>query len=293
MFKKKLSLALDKLEITYYRDAKWIAQFNYASDDDTRFFGDLNQIQIKRQECKNYTFEYSVSYYYEGRTHLIGYLYWGHVKAKRQDIYFSYTNESLYNVFLLSLRFYIETSLGLTFFRVSKIDIALDTNFNIVKRFYKVLRNPQYVLYLNGKKTPADMNTYIRDIEGHYVGSRNEPYKYKTFYIHNSKKTMIIRGYNKSLEIAEESGKYYVEHHAEHHVGCGDLYRFEISCKNCELIQTTLNSLGVKYQDEIYSKLQSNSFLFDFFQNVSNRLIKYSFRKKSYSLIEVIFNEGT
>lgn len=283
MARIKTHICIDKLEITYSASNDWKDYYDSFAEGQV---DKHDELFLERKPSKYYKSEFNVFCYDpEGDKRLIGLLYWGSFNKNRQKIYFSYSNEALYDDFLLASRFYIEEALGLNFENISKIDIAIDANVNVVKRFYKIYRDSTYDLILNGRKVTSDMDAYISDVEGHYVGSRNKPYKHKTFYVHNRDRSLELRAYNKSLEIQEESGKTYIEHH----VGFGNLYRLEVSCKNHKQISKSLNALGIKYEDDIFCKLQFNPFLFSLFEEINKRLIRFSVNRKAYSLTELIF----
>lgn len=282
MTRYKYNIVIDKLEISYSASEEWKAHFEDVGKDHTE---SRDQLVLKRNESTIYTNEYDVRCFIDGHEQSIGLLYWGSPNQYRQRIYFSYCNKALYNDFLLASRFYIEEALGLTFERISKLDIAIDSNLNVVKRFYKYLRNADYDLILNGTKE-SNMDEYITDIEGSYSGSRKNPYKHKTFYVHNRDRTLEIRGYNKSLEIAEKSGKEYIERNA----GFGGLYRLEVACKNHKQIMKTLHDLGIIYEEDLYAKLQLEEFLLLLFENFSRRLIRFTYKRKSYSLTDLFFD---
>lgn len=284
----KFHIAIDKLEITYTAPDSWREHF---SDIPDLYTEKCDLLILERKPSRHYKYEFNVFCEEdEGEKQLIGMLYWTSYNKNRPDVYFSYENEALYkdNEYSLHCRFYIEEVLGLEFKQISKIEIALDTNISVVRRFYKVLRDESFDVILNGKKLHSDMKRNISGIAGNYNGSRANPYKNKSFYIHNNSDSndLQVVGYNKSLEIENESEKTYIEKE----IGFGGIYRLEVRCNNHKQIRKVLDNLGW-YEEDLYSKLQIEEYRFLLFENICNRLIRFSKRRKIHSLTDIIFND--
>ncbi len=288
----KYKLVVDKLEITYIAPDGWNDFFEaqiQAKKSDEPLQIKFDDLILERKESRKYKFEFNVFYYdgYNSKT-LIGLIYWESFNVNRKDVYFSYTNKALYDdkEFLLHGRFYIGDALGLTFKQISKLDIALDSNINIVKRFYKIFRNENYSVIINGKKTSDAMNELVPEVDGHYFGSRESPYKHKTFHIRNGSKSkdLQIIGYDKSLEIEEKSGKTYIE---DEDGFCG-IHRLEVRCGSHKQIAKILNDLKWSEED-LYIRLSDEESRLLLFENISRRLIRFTQQRKSYSLTDLIF----
>lgn len=282
----KFNIVIDKLEITYTASDEWREHFKNIPD---RYKEKRDQLILERKDSQSYQYEFNVFYRDDnGIKRLIGLLFWGSYNKNRSNVYFCYENESLYydKEYLLYCRFYIEEALGLKFKQISKLDIAIDSTVNIVTRFYKIFRDESYSIILNGKKLPPDMDVDITDIVGHYYGSRRHPYRRKSFHIRNNSASHDLQmvGYNKSLEIAAQSDKKYIEKAA----GFGDIHRLEVRCSSHKRIKKVLDDIGWMEED-LYSKLQIEEYRLYLFENISNRLIRFSKKRKTYSLTDVIF----
>lgn len=290
----KYKLVIDKLEITYIRPGWWDKFFESNSKSLTEQDNKptpikFDELLLERKISRKYKYEFNV-FYYDGNNHktLIGLIYWDSYNVNRNDVYFSYTNEALYkdNEQLSHGRFYIGETLGLTFKQISKLDIALDSNINIVKRFYKIFRDESYSVIINGKKTSDAMNELVPEVDGHYFGSRKSPYKHKTFHIRNGSKSKDLQvvGYDKSLEIEEKSGKTYIE---EEDGFCG-IHRLEVRCGSHKQISKILKDLKWS-EEELFIRLSDEETRLLLFENISRRLIRFTKQRKSYSLTDLIF----
>lgn len=218
----------------------------------------------------------------------IGSLYFGSPNPNRQYIYLLFENAALYDDYLLASRFYIESVLGLEFLRVSKIDVAADFNFNVVSRFYRLFKDPDYDLIINGKKV-ADFWTTIPEVL-HIAGNTNRkrPFAHHMPVVKNANGSMLMRTYDKSKEIEEESGKEYIRENA----GFNRLYRLEVSLGSHKVVKKVLDTLAMT-DEELYALLGHESTLIDFLVSALNKLVRVSRRRRSYGILDVILpDEG-
>lgn len=283
MKKTKYNLSIDKLEITY--QATQQVRDALAAIEERKV---INEVVVKRVEKplqyqhefllfgKDYNEEQGV---FERQ---IGVLYFGSLNQNRQYIYINFDNAVLYDTYLLASRFYVEEALGLDFLRVSKIDLALDLNINVVRRINRIYRDDSLSLVILNKRYES-MDETVNEVLHIAKGTRQTPMKNRSFYIVSKHKSLMLRCYNKSAEL-KESHKDYIPIIS----GKLPMYRLEVSLANHKTIAKTLAKLGVTYEEEVYSKLQSEDFLFSLFLTTLNRLIRVNKGRKSYNLLECL-----
>ena len=248
----------------------------------------INEITVDRVEKpQHYQHEfllYGKDYSVERGEHVraIGVLFFGSLNENRQHIYISYNNAALYDTYLLAARFYVEAALGLEFYRVSKLDIALDLNINVVRRFYRLYRDEAYSFVVLNRRY-KDLDEIVKEVLHVATGTRKRPLKNRSFYIESKDKSLALRCYNKSLELAD-SNKEYIPNVS----GKLPMYRLEVSLANHKNIAKTLALLGVYDAEEVYSKLQDDNFLFSLFLTTLNRLVRVNKGRKGYNLLECL-----
>lgn len=283
--KHSYKINLDKLEITYTASNELK---DYIANNDVVLF---NELKLIKQESRMYTNEYAIwgSDYNKDKggvyNRLIGFIYFGCPNPNRQNVYVSYLNECLYDNYMIASRFYIEESIGLEFKCVSKIDIAIDFNFNIINRLYKLYKNNNYNLIVNRKKI-ENLNTIVKDVV-HIAGNNNRkrPFANPTFYIHNDNHSLSLKAYNKTNEINQSSNKQYIVDN----IGFNRLYRLEVSCANHKVIKKSLDMINLT-DEELYSKLQDETTLILLFMNILDRLIRVQYKRKSLNILSVMLN---
>lgn len=284
MRKYKAVINVDRLELTYQSNESLKL---VLSDTEVSEFA-FGNLRLLREQSRLYSHEFLImgtDYDEEhGETERpIGTLYFGSPNPNRQYIYLLFENAALYDEYLLASRFYVESVLGLEFLRVSKIDIAVDFNFNVVNRFYRLFKNPDYDLIINGKKV-ADIRTTIPEVM-HIAGNTNRkrPFAHHMPVVKNVNGSMLMRAYDKSKEIEEESGKEYIKENA----GFNRLYRLEVSLGCHKVVKKVLDTLALT-DEELYSLLGHEGTLIDFLVSALNKLVRVSHRRRSYGILDVI-----
>ena len=277
-------ISLDRLELTY--ESNESLKLVLSDTEESEFV--FGQLRLVREQSRLYSHEFLIlgSDYDEehGETERsIGSLYFGSPNPNRQYIYLLFENAALYDDYLLASRFYVESVLGLEFLRVSKIDIAADFNFNVVNRFYRLFKDPDYDLIINGKKV-ADFWTTIPEVL-HIAGktNRKRPFAHHMPVVKNANGSMLMRAYDKSKEIEEDSGKEYIREKA----GFNRLYRLEVSLGSHKVVKKVLDSLAMT-DEELYALLGHESMLIDFLVSALNKLVRASRRRRSYGILDVI-----
>ena len=146
---------------------------------------------------------------------------------------------------------YIEQALNLNFFRISKLDICLDSNLNVIDRFYKLLKDDKQTIIINNKAI-KDRQSIIDNIIHLSSGSLQSIRKIKSFVIKGNEMELV--GYNKSVEI-EKTGKDYIKDN----LGLDKkIYRLEIRLKNYKLINNALQYCNVNMEELYYHPFDEN-----------------------------------
>lgn len=276
------TINVDRLELTYEKNEPLQTML---SDNTINEF-EFDSLRLIRENSRMYSHEFIVyGSDYDEKLGVIerplGHLHFGSPNPNRPYIYLVYDNAALYSDYLLASRFYVEEALGLEFLRVSKCDVAVDFNFNVVNRFYRLFKNPDYDLIVNGEKV-KDMKSVVRDVL-HVAGdtTRHRPFAHHTPIIKNADSSMLVRAYDKGKEIDAESGKEYIREKA----GFKRLYRIEVSLGCHRVIKKVLERLDLT-EENLYALLQDEKTLIAFFRVALNSLVRVSRKRKSMSVLE-------
>lgn len=268
--RKQSRINLDKLELTYTTSDE---VRTYLSDKNVQRY-EFESVTLIREQSRLYENEFSIILQdYDEVLGVfdccIGHLHFGSPNPNRQHVYLVYENQALYNTMYVAIRYYLEDVLGLEFRQVSKIDIAVDFNFNIICRFYKLYKNSEYNLIINGKKVEG-VEQKVADVI-HIAGNntRKRPMANPMPIIKNSDGSLSLKAYNKTREIEDESHKDYISVA----VGFARMYRFEVSCRNHKTLKPSLNRLGMSEVD-LYTGLQNEDALSRLFCALLDRMIR-------------------
>lgn len=284
---KRYAINIDRLEITYLASDELKKYLSNKERSEFCFDG----ITLRRCECRNYENEFAIITtdldkerdIYE---RCIGHLHFGSPNPNRQNVYVLYENDALYNKMWLAVRFYIEEALGLEFKQISKLDIATDFNFNIIRRFYQVYKDGNLDLIINGKKIHG-LNTKVRDVV-HITGNttRKRPFANPTPVVKNADGSLTLRAYNKDNEIDETSGKEYIRDAT----GFSRLWRLEVSCKTHKALKSVLDKLGMTDED-LYADLGIERVKICIFKAMIDKLIRVRRTRHGFSLIDVMLDD--
>ena len=160
-------------------------------------------------------------------------------------VWISLNNETLYcdRFFFLA---YIASTLGLELHNVTKLDLCLDTPFNVSKAVWRYIKNKSITTILNGKKV-IDRDEDRPELSRTINGSLNKD-KYMTLNIkqrnaiRDKSKGITVISYDKEAEIRNVSGKRYI---LDHYGNPKRLYRTEVHLNN-EDISHYLNTHGIE-----------------------------------------------
>ena len=157
--------------------------------------------------------------------------------------FFSFENSSLYTVFgvtadcskanWVDMLLPICDDLGLVFNNITELEVALDTETNIIYRLRKLIKDVgNYDMYLNGRKVEAGAT--MESYGEYYERTREQLSRRPTLYFRQSKDTdMSLRIYDKATELREHSP----EKAARYHEWLGwtttdKIYRAEVTMHN-------------------------------------------------------------
>lgn len=149
-----------------------------------------------------------------------------------RKVWISLSNETLYSDRFFFLD-YIATSLGLELHNITKLDLCLDTPFNVSKLVWKMIKDKGISTILNGKKI-KDRDEDRPELSRTISGSLNKD-KYMTLNIkqrnaiRDKSKGITLICYDKEAEIRNVSGKQYI---MEHYGNPKRLYRTEVHLNN-------------------------------------------------------------
>lgn len=154
-----------------------------------------------------------------------------HTNGTRK-VWISLNNETLYSD-RLSFFDYIASTLGLELHNITKLDLCLDTPFNVSKSVWRYIRNKSITTILNGKRI-TDRDEDRPEISRILSGSLNKD-KYMTLNvkqrnaIFDKSKGITVISYDKEAEIRNISGKKYI---LQHYGNPKHLYRTEVHLNN-------------------------------------------------------------
>lgn len=275
----KYNINLDKLEVTYKASEQ--VRNTLAAIKTSEVINEIRVVRVENPKYYQHEFLlYGKDFNEEWGVYErpLGYLKFGSYNKNRQHIYILFDNALLYDFYLLASRFYIEDALSLEFYRVSKLDIALDLNINIHRRLYKLFRDAAYSLIILNRQY-HEMDKEVKEVLHVETGTRKRPKKNKSFYIQNKDKSLSLRCYNKSAEIVETE-KSYISNIS----GKLPMYRLEVSFANHKNIRKSLNI----DEEEVYCKLQDDDFLLSLFNTTLDRIIRVGKGRKRYNLLKVL-----
>ena len=210
-------------------------------------------------------------------------IYYGSNNIFRQHLYLKIENEELYkeNFGILD---YLEDCLDLEFLLNSEIELAVDTDFNIISRFYRLLKNKKYTPKIL-KKYYYDMNKEISNVLNFSKGTRNNPFKFKSFYIKNKEGGLELKCYDKLKEITDNGNeKQYIKDK----LGFNNIFRLEVNVKH-KLLKDTLNKMKITDMDIRYN-LFNKDFISNLYIELLNRLIMIRYKENNYNFLSILLN---
>lgn len=258
--KTRFKFNIDKLEVTYTCSEEMRELF--ASIADEHICGMDNDVRVVRTTCTTYLHNFAV---YCSNMY-VGQLFFDTPNPNRPHIYLVVDNEILYTcVAGLS---YIEQALHLSYYRISKLDICLDTNINIINRFYRLLKDESQTLVINNKVI-KDRYAIINKLIHYSIGSLKNFRRNKSFILKGNEIELVA--YNKQQEIDNISKKEYIKENLQMDK---KIYRLEVRFTNYKQIKKALNMCYVDI-DELYYYPFAD-LLEQIFVSTLNRIIRFT-----------------
>lgn len=257
--------------------------------EETDFF----YFYLKRIEGKHFKYVYEIRYNDMGIEKLFGELRLGINDDKEENnrhsnglskAWISIDNRVLYNNEVYYLGF-IEDNLGLELHNITTLDLCLDLSNNIARMIRKLIRNKQITTFLNGKEV-IDRSQDRREITYTFSGDMDKD-KYLTINIKQKKaikdksRGSTLIAYDKKAEIANSSGKKYIE---EFYGNPDKLHRLEVHLNNDE-VKEYLNR--TKQELSFYS-LIDGKFLLRLFEQTLNSLIRFEYNAQKLDWIDLL-----
>lgn len=258
--KTRFKFNIDRLEVTYTCSEEMRELF--ASITDEHICGMNNDVRVVRTTCTTYLHNFAI---YCSNMY-VGQLFFDTPNPNRPHIYLVADNEILYTcVGGLS---YIEQALHLSYFRISKLDICLDSNINVINRFYRLIRDETQTLIINNKII-KDRYGIIDKLVHYSTGSLKNFRRNKSFVLKGNEIELVA--YNKQQEIDNISKKEYIKENLQMDK---KIYRLEIRFTNFKQIQKALTMSYVDINDLYYYPFED--LLEQIFVTTLNRIIRLS-----------------
>lgn len=191
--------------------------------------------------------------------------------------YLSIYNECLYNRSWLLYKAITER-LHLTISHITRLDIARDTYTDPTKKYLRVVSDPTNEIIINGKLV-RDRNRLLHSPYFITTGTLNAPLLHHSIYLRSEDKTLIARGYCKTDEVKQHSGKQYQLPDDEGK----PLYRLEVSIsgkqlkkQDAELFQTDDTPFFARNSTPLLQRIEHPNQLGKLYYQYLHRLFRYS-----------------
>lgn len=279
-----LELNIDKYEVSYSLDQQTREFFDNI--DEALDMYNFEIVRTNREKEYSNTFDIIIPDYneeigiYKKRYATI---YYGSTNPFRQQLYLKIENEELYKE-SFGILDYIEDCLDLKFSTNSEIELAVDTDFDIISRFYRLLKNEKYTPRIL-KKYYYDMDEELSNVLNCSKGTRKNPFKFKSFYIKNKESGLELKCYNKSKEIIDNDNK---KQYIKDKLGFDNIYRIEIHVKH-KLLKDTMDKMNITDMDIRYN-LFNKDFLSNLYIELLDRLIMIRYKENNYNFLSILLN---
>ena len=253
---------------------------------------------LRRIEGKHFNNVYEIVYIFnkdnnpeDMEEQVFGTLQWGlrsdHDEAFKPYVWLYVDNSQFYLKYDYStngrLMFlgYIEQMLGLVFYNISLLDLALDSSTNYSKALIKLIRDKDYYPIINGSKI-TDRKRLIEDIL--YIGVGNlERIKEYSLLIQQKKNDLSLNSYNKKREVENKSKKFYI---MDRYKNPNQLHRLEIRI-NSDVLKDFFIRNRIEYNPSMFI---TDDWLWLLFLTFLNRIIRFQTVKgrKVYGVMDLI-----
>lgn len=238
-----------------------------------------NGVRIEPQRMLNHShYKYNFDLHFQGVT--VGML---QVETYQYNAnkyaYLSIYNECLYNRQWLLYK-QITERLHLTISHITRLDIARDTHNDPTRKYLRIVSDPSNEIIINGKLA-RDRNKLLHSPYFISTGTLNNPMQQHSIYLASDNKTLMARGYCKTDEVEQHSGKQYQLHAADGK----PLYRLEVSISgrqlkphDKELFQTDETPMYARNETPLLARIEHPNQLGKLYYQYLHRLFRYSKR---------------
>lgn len=292
------AFAIDKLKICYNAPIDFWEKLNenseFVSDaemifdaDDYSFDTNTDAIICNKKDDAIDGIRFSVNVHdVDFNLIEIGELYVSNTNKYKFMAFFQFSNYALYHVFgykdnqpYNGLHYLpmIEKQFNLKFKSITKLELAFDTNINIISRVRKYIRDvDNFDMVINGKKVRYDSD--ILPLYGEYFErSRTSLSANPTLYFHQKDDSYSLRIYDKSREIAKSKKTYISD--SKH------LYRCELTIRNediKEFCKSLIENIVLsRYSDysNVLDFIEDEEFQFMLFWKYTKRMLYFVDKK--------------
>lgn len=232
----------------------------------------FNNTELKRISAKDIKSDYKHNYTVIYKGIELGVIQWEKYGIGNSHAYFKFHNKVLYNSdWLLYQQAFRDLKLSIDY--ISRIDLAADTYTNITHSYFRIVSNKKNEIIINGKII-KDRDKLLHSPYFITYGSLNHPIKEHTIYLETIDKSIIMRGYNKSNEISNNSDKSYIFDPTQYY---GDIWRCEVSINAKQLNKHEYDNIT---PIDFLSKLEDDNFRIHLFKKYLSKLFRYSSKNK-------------
>ena len=246
----KSTICVDTLRVMYQPKELNLNDYNYFQENNCLIT--IGKQKNHKTLSNSYTHIFKVSITDINNNFAVGFLSYGD-KYKIDLINFNFLKTFLYKKNYTNYINIIETCLGLKLNNISRLDIAVDTNRDIVKRVFRLAKNNKYY-FMSLRK---ELNQFV----GAYTYSKQSQSFNNSIYIVSNAKTLCI--YDKTTQIDQKWYKNELkedcvsEYHNKIFGSNTAITRVEVRLYNSALTKYTKS----KYNDEETRKTQLNIYL--------------------------------
>ena len=232
----------------------------------------FNNTELKKISAKDIKSDYKHNYTVIYKGVELGIIQWEKYGIGNSHAYFKFNNKVLYtSEWLLYKQVFADLKLNIEY--ISKIDLAVDTYTNITHSYFRIISNKNNEIIINGKII-KDRDKLLRSPYFITYGTLNNPIKEHTIYLETIDKSIIMRGYNKSNEISDNSHKDYIFNPMQYY---GDIWRCEVSINAKQLNKHEYDNIT---PIELLNKLEDDNFRIHLFKKYLSKLFRYSSKNK-------------
>lgn len=289
MRKAKAQINVDKLKVCFraneYLTKTLMDGFNLngnrekSENDHIIDFSDFRLVCVDSNDDK---MSVALDIQMDGKQHRMGYYQFPLNGKYKPYTFFEAENRALYTDFLPWLPYKnnticlledISASMGLCFNNITYVELALDTNLNILQSVKRAIRNYQDIeMIYNGRKITTP-NRKIENYTVTYGGSRKRLYSNRPTIRCTQVDGVEIKVYNKTAEMEEATPEKLDYIPQWNGTGHQNIYRAEITVRNPD-ITAFCDATGTDKAEALFS-LQSDEWRAKLWVWAANRLLRF------------------